>query len=82
MVEMSLKSILLTSISGIERNHMGPSQVNTADDLTHRLDLKPKIDEQSVRCDSVYYRATETRALDHDIRVEYDGFWSSDASKL
>ena len=30
----------------------------------------------------MHYCATETRYLDHDIRVEYDGFWPSDASKL
>ena len=48
MVEMSLKNILLTSISilRIERNLMGPNQVNTADDSTHSLHFESKIDEQ------------------------------------
>ena len=84
MVEISLKSILsaLISISGIERNRTGPNQMNMADDSTHRFDFESKIDEQWVRCDSVHYRAAETRSLDHDIRVEYDGFWPSDSSKL
>lgn len=61
---------------------MGPSLANTVDDLTYRLDFEPKIDEQLARCDSAHCRATDSMPLDRDIRVEYDGFWPLDASKL
>ena len=40
------RCILSKSILGIERNRTGPNQLNAADDSTHRLDFRLKIDEQ------------------------------------
>ena len=58
MVKMSLKKHPFNfslNFGYIERNCTKPNQVNTPDYSTHRLDFKPKIEKQWVRCDSLHY---------------------------
>ena len=52
--------------------------MNTVDGLTQRHDFEPKIDRQSMKCDSVHCHATKTNLLDHDIRGEYDGWFNTE----